>query len=105
MFRHYDCEACAKAKRNKEAVQIGTQIPVASIGVCLSVDRVPVNTPDLGGHTGFYSIVDEAKGYLLIFLDKKYDLIGCLEKTRLFYQRHGAIVRRLRFDSGSVENS
>ena len=49
VFRHYDCEACAKAKRNKEAVQIGTQIPVANIGVCLSVDRVPVNTPDLGG--------------------------------------------------------
>ena len=42
---------------------------------------------------------------MLIFLDKKYDLVGCIEKVRQFYQRHGVTIRRLRFDAGSVENS
>jgi hypothetical protein len=55
IFYHYQCESCAMAKWNKEAIQIGLQIPVTkSIGSHISGDRVPFSSLIFGDYTGYY---------------------------------------------------
>ena len=78
VFSHYDCEACALAKRNKLARQSGSQVPVLTVGSNISFDWVPVaenknsyGVVAVGGYIGYFIFVCEATGFLVVFLTKK----------------------------------
>jgi len=113
VFSHYDCEACVVSKRNKQARQLGSQVPVLVMGSHLSCDWDPVaekssrfNVPAIGGFIGYFLFVCEATAFYIAYLSKSQtEFLWHLDETVLFFKRYGYTVRQIRFDSGSTENS
>ena len=107
VFRSYNCIACALAKRNNHARQLGNQIPYMTIGTCISADWVP-STGDaaIGGFVGYFIFVDLATGFISVCLDKtKNNFLKHLKNVIRFYKSYNHEVRIIRFDAGSVENA
>ena len=102
------CTACELAKRNKLNRSLGSGIHQIFPGATISVDYQGLMTTSVRGYTGFFLCKDLCSGYRhAIMTDSKSEdaLRICLDHVINFYESHGHVVRKFRFDAGSTESS
>jgi hypothetical protein len=103
------CTACELAKRNRLNRALGSGVHQIYPGASISVDYQGLISPtSLRGYTGFYLFKDLCTGYRhSIMTDTKSEesLRICLTHVINFYELHGHVVRKFRFDAGSTESS
>jgi hypothetical protein len=107
--KRIDCVACAQAKNVKHASPTGSGIRMEFPFEVISVDRLgPYQPKAIGGYnfgiiamdcTTLFGVVD------LVPNTKAKAYISFIEKIRLLALRFHFVIRRVRFDAGSVENS
>ncbi len=109
IFKHIQCTACAIAKRNKLPRELGIQILAQLPGEIISYDyQGKISSTSIRGYTGFYIFKCQCTGFRHIFLVKDKSsktLKMCINEILDYYNIHGHVVRKFRFDAGSTENS
>jgi hypothetical protein len=106
-LRSHHCLLCEIYRRRKQH-PLGSGIPDQIPGYTMAFDFVPFTILTVFGCIGFYFFCCCATGAIKIFLvrDKSAEsLIECIHQLETWLQRYGHVLKNLRSDAGSTENS
>jgi hypothetical protein len=109
VFNHLYCTACALAKRNKSDKMHGSGVYNPTVGDTITVDYQGLITPPSArGNTGFFFARCASSTYVHTSPTKSKDsssYIDFLKETLAYYRSHNHVIKHIRSDYGSVENS
>jgi len=109
VFSKYQCIACALSFKRSLNKRTGSGVPAMVIGDTIAADYVGKYHPlTVDGASGAFLFMCLATGYVWAFLTRTKgadEFLKCCEIVRDFLFSYGWAWKKLRVDSGSVENS